>query len=90
MVLVLRGFCSQCGIEDFGQFGPWSIALPKKKLPVFPTEVTPIGPWMSVALRGNQVVYLNPKGMTLPSVPARYLAAESDLLRKLGELLQGL
>lgn len=62
---MLRGFCSWCGIDDFGQFGPWSIALPNKKLPVFPTEVTPIGPWMSVVLRGNQVVYLSPKGMTL-------------------------
>jgi len=44
--------------------GSRSVALPEKK-PVFTEEVTPLGPAISVARRGSQIVYLSPEGNPL-------------------------
>jgi len=41
-----------------------SITLPEKH-PVFPEEVTPLGPLMSVVRRGSQIVYLSLEGQPL-------------------------
>lgn len=54
-----------------------------EKHPVFPEEVTRLGPLFSVVKRGNQVLYLNLEGRPVRMHPARDLEAFKALVSEL-------
>lgn len=56
--------------------------MPEKR-PIFPEEITPLGPLVAVVKRGNQVLYMNPQGLTLRAHDARDLEAFKALVSEL-------
>jgi hypothetical protein len=54
-----------------------------EKYPIFPEEITPLGPVFSVVKRGNQVLYLGPEGRPARGHDARDLEAFKAVVSEL-------